>query len=161
MAHSSKGNQRCPFLRVFAQIHPLLIDKDLPERRNVSIKFPSTLLYVQFNKIPLNFFFVKVVHFYSCFCIIRTSVFSFYAWSTVSRLDTGSLSSCSRITLSTCAEIFLSSLLPFDCYIVMTQLPISKDFKILFNPIFFLAFEFFLRVMGCWPNASPPTWRTR
>ena len=27
--------------------------------------------------------------------------------------------------------------------------------------VVFLAFEFIFRVMGCWPNSSPPTWRTR
>ena len=32
---------------------------------------------------------------------------------------------------------------------------------LLLLPCSIFSFWFFLRVMGCWPNASPPTWRTR
>ena len=55
---------------VFTYIHSFLIDKDLREYRNVCLRY--ALLSGEFF-----IFAVTVIHFYSCFCVIRTSVLSF------------------------------------------------------------------------------------
>ena len=59
----------------------LLINRDLCENRNVSVKFPCALLvYLHFSSRDLLIFSLRVSPFRSYFCVIRTLVLSFPMW---------------------------------------------------------------------------------
>ena len=63
-------------------VRALLINKDLCECQNVSVKFPCAFFICVFHS-ETSSFFGRVSPFYSYFCIIHTSLFSFLAVSLV------------------------------------------------------------------------------